>query len=88
MCIRDSILYDHQLPAQVSKRARIRLQQLSVSFPPLELGKTTVEQLVNNGKAEWRWWTFAGGGANFLVGEALGQTAKQAAFARQFFLAA
>lgn len=67
------ILIDLQLPAQVSKRAGIRLQQLSVSFPPLELGKTTVEHLVKNGKAEWRWWTFAGGGANFLVREALGQ---------------
>jgi ATP-dependent Lhr-like helicase len=64
-----ALLIDRTVPAILSKRAKTRLDNLSDSFAWLEVGKTTVERTVAGNRSEWRWWTFAGGAANFLLAE-------------------
>jgi hypothetical protein len=64
-----SLLIDRKVPAVLSNRARNRLDHVSSSFALLETGKTTVERTVAGKRSEWRWWTFAGGAANFLLAE-------------------
>lgn len=65
------LLIDRQVPAVLSDRARNRLDHVSSSFALLEIGKTTVEKTVAGNRSEWRWWTFAGGAANFLLAEVM-----------------
>jgi ATP-dependent Lhr-like helicase len=67
------ILIDQTVPAELSSRANARLKNLAESFPALEMGTTTAERVVRNGKAEWTWWTFGGGGANFLLADSMGK---------------
>ena len=67
------ILIDQAVPAELSSRASVRLKNLAESFPVLEMDTTTAERVVRNGKAEWIWWTFAGGGANFLLADSMGK---------------
>jgi len=61
-----SLLIDRKVPAVLSNRARNRLDHVSSSFALL---KTTVEKTVAGNRPEWRWWTFAGNAANFLLAE-------------------
>jgi ATP-dependent helicase Lhr and Lhr-like helicase len=63
------ILVDQQVPASVSQRALTRLGHLAESYLFLEGGKTSSVRKVQDGKSDWRWWTFAGGGANFWLAE-------------------
>ena len=65
------ILIDQATPATLSQRAVVRLSSLAESFSCLEEGTTTSERSVRDGKAEWQWWTFAGGAANFWLAELL-----------------
>ena len=64
-----ALLIDRKVPAVLSNRAKNRLDNLSSSFAFLEVGKTTAEKTVAGNQPEWRWWTFAGGAANFLLAE-------------------
>lgn len=64
-----SLLIDRKVPAVLSNRARNRLHHVSSSFALLETGKTTVQRTVAGNRPEWRWWTFAGNAANFLLAE-------------------
>ena len=64
-----ALLIDRKVPADLSNRARSRLDHLSSSFALLETGRTTVEKTVAGKRPEWRWWTFAGNAANFLLAE-------------------
>jgi hypothetical protein len=64
-----ALLVDRKVPAVLSNRAKNRLDNLSSSFAFLEAGKTTAEKTVAGNQLEWRWWTFAGGAANFLLAE-------------------
>jgi ATP-dependent Lhr-like helicase len=65
------ILIDQATPATLSQRAVVRLSNLAESFSCLEEGTTTSVRSVRDGKAEWQWWTFAGGAANFWLAELL-----------------
>ena len=73
------ILADKEVPATLSQRATMRLAQLAESFDCLEDGKTLLERMVINGVNSFRWWTFAGGGANFLLAEMQNSSARKVA---------
>ncbi len=64
-----SLLIDRKVPAVLSNRARNRLDHVSSSFALLETGRTIIEKTVAGKRPEWRWWTFAGNAANFLLAE-------------------
>jgi ATP-dependent Lhr-like helicase len=64
-----ALLIDRAVPAVLSNRAKNRLDNLSSTFAMLEVDKTTAEKTVAGNRSEWRWWTFAGGAANFLLAE-------------------
>jgi ATP-dependent Lhr-like helicase len=65
------VLVDGKVPATLSNRAKARLDNLSSSFEALDAEKSTAVKSVKDGRSEWRWWTFAGGGANFLLAEVM-----------------
>jgi hypothetical protein len=65
------VLVDGKVPATLSNRAKARLENLSSSFEALDAEKSTAVKSVKDGRSEWRWWTFAGGGANFLLSEVM-----------------
>ncbi len=65
------LLVDGKVPATLSNRAKARLENLSSSFEALDAEKSTAVKSVKDGRSEWRWWTFAGGGANFLLSEVM-----------------
>lgn len=63
------VLIDGKVPATMSMRAKGRLAQMSESFQILDADKSTAVRTVRDAKSEWRWWTFAGGRANFVLSE-------------------
>ena len=64
-----SVLIDRKVPAVLSGRAKNRLDDLSASFAFLEEDKSTAEKTTTKNSPEWRWWTFSGGAANFVLSE-------------------
>lgn len=66
------VLCDGEVPATLSSRAKVRLGLLSESFEMLTPGQTIAVKCIRDGKTEWRWWTFAGGRANFVLAEQCG----------------
>jgi ATP-dependent Lhr-like helicase len=65
------VLVDGKVPATLSNRAKAHLENLSSSFDRLDAEKSTAVKSVKDGRTEWHWWTFAGGGANFLLSEVM-----------------
>lgn len=63
------ILVDGELPAALSKRAVLRLDRMRADFPFLDMHGSALVREVRDGHAEWRWWTFAGGAANFVLAD-------------------
>ncbi|MFZ4699772.1 MAG: DEAD/DEAH box helicase, partial [Candidatus Methylumidiphilus sp.] len=61
-----ALLIDHSVPATLSKRAVAKLDELTDAFAFLQADKTVV---VGEPPAEWRWWTFAGRNANWVLAD-------------------
>lgn len=61
------ILCDGEVPATLSKRAVARLEELTESFAFLNPERSTIVRARDGRQDLWRWWTFAGGGANFAL---------------------
>lgn len=62
------VLCDESGDSLLSRRAAARLSELREALPTLEQGKTTLERLP---QGRYRWWTFAGGSANGVLGRCL-----------------
>ena len=64
------VLSDGEVPVSLSKRAVEKFSLLREAFPQMSASNSTIEHL-GNGLA--RWWTFAGGRANWLIAYLLRQ---------------
>jgi ATP-dependent Lhr-like helicase len=71
-----SILLDRSIPATLTKRSRLKLDELADSFEFLKADKTVA---VCEASAEWRWWTFAGWNANWVLADMCRQTGNKVA---------
>jgi len=71
-----SILIDRSIPAALTKRSLLKLDELADSFEFLKADKTVV---VCEASAEWRWWTFAGWNANWVLSDMCRQTENKVA---------